>query len=156
MKGSLLPKKMELMQTLVKKSFIQELEKVEVWKEFLQRSIVNVEQLDSSCKGDIKKEILAEVVKKYPMRINPYYLSLIRKRDDPIWKQCVADKRELEDDKGIPDPLCEERDSPVPGLVHRYPDRALLLVCNQCTAAFVLEKEKSAIHSKGLLKNKLC
>ena len=144
-------------QTLVKKRFIQNLEKVEVWEEFLQRSITTVEQLDASCKGDIKKELLAKVTKKYPMRVNPYYLSLIRKRDDPIWKQCVADVKELEDDKGVPDPLCEERDSPVPGLVHRYPDRALLLVSNQCAmyCRFCTRKRKVGDPFKRITKEQI-
>src|SRR3989344_2544519 len=66
------------------------------------------------------------------MRINPYYLSLIKKKDDAIWKQCIPDENELSDEKGMPDPLCEERDSPVPGLVHRYPDRVLLMISNSC------------------------
>ncbi|MFH1276543.1 MAG: KamA family radical SAM protein [Candidatus Woesearchaeota archaeon] len=152
-----MPKKMELVQTLVKKSFIQDLEKVEIWKEFLQKSIITTEQLDASCKGDIKKEMLAEVIKKYPMRINPYYLSLIRKKDDPIWKQCVPDKRELEDLKGVPDPLCEERDTKVPGLVHRYPDRALLLVSNQCAmyCRFCTRKRKVGDPFKRISKEQI-
>jgi len=144
-------------QTIVKKSFIQDLEKVEVWKEFLQRSITTVEQLEASCEGDIKKELLAVVAKKYPMRVNPYYLSLIQKKDDPIWKQCVADVKELEDDKGVPDPLCEERDSPVPGLVHRYPDRALLLVSNQCAmyCRFCTRKRKVGDPFKRITKEQI-
>jgi len=148
---------MEAVQTLVKKSVIQDLEKVELWKEILQKGIVTAEQLDACCKGDVKKEILAEVVKKYPMRINPYYLSLIKKRDDPIWKQCVPDKRELEDEKGLPDPLCEDRDSPLPGLVHRYPDRALLLVSNQCSmyCRFCTRKRKVGDPFKRITKEQI-
>ncbi len=124
---------MEPTQTLVKKRFIEDINKIEPWKELLKLGIISAEQLDAVCKGDIKKELIAEVIKKYPMMINPHYLSLIRKRDDGVWKQCIPDPKELMDDKGIPDPLCEERDSPVPGLVHRYPDRVLLLVSNTCS-----------------------
>lgn len=66
------------------------------------------------------------------MRINPYYLSLIEKPGDPLWRQAVPDPRELDDTTCPPDPLAEEEFSPVPNLVHKYPDRALLLVCGQC------------------------
>lgn len=124
---------MDVIPTLLKKSFVREVVKVEVWRELLKKSIVDSEELDSVCKGDVRKEIIAEVIKKYPMRINPYYLSLIKKKDDAIWKQCIPDEKELKDEKGMADPLCEERDSPVSGLVHRYPDRVLLMVSNNCT-----------------------
>jgi len=123
---------MDVIQSLLKKSFVKEVINVEVWKELLKKGIVNSEQLDSVCKGDVRKEEISEVIKKYPMRINPYYLSLIKKKDDPIWKQCIPDEKELSDPKGEADPLCEERDSPVPGLVHRYPDRVLLMISNNC------------------------
>ncbi len=66
------------------------------------------------------------------MRINPYYLSLIKYKNDPIWKQCIPNINELIDIEGLEDPLCEERDSPCPGLTHRYPDRVLLLISAQC------------------------
>ena len=66
------------------------------------------------------------------MRINPYYLRLIRKKEDPFYKQAVPDLRELTDKKGFDDPLNEEELSPVPGLTHHYPDRVLFLVSSQC------------------------
>jgi len=74
---------------------------------------------------------LETVAAKYPVRISPYYLSLIREPGDPIWRQCVPDPRELVDDQ-LPDPLDEERLSPVPGLIHRYPDRVVWLVSGEC------------------------
>lgn len=46
--------------------------------------------------------------------------------------QCVPDMREVEDNDQHPDPLAEATLSPVPGLIHRYPDRVVLLVSNQC------------------------
>ncbi|MBQ2824731.1 MAG: lysine 2,3-aminomutase [Clostridia bacterium] len=72
----------------------------------------------------------------YRMAITPYYLSLIDPDDpdDPIRKQAVPDSKELyiapEDQR---DPLHEESDSPCTGLTHRYPDRVLFLVTNQCS-----------------------
>jgi lysine 2,3-aminomutase len=69
------------------------------------------------------------------MAVTPYYLSLIDLNDpyDPIRKQAIPTVEELyfapyED----ADPLAEDEYSPVPGLTHRYPDRVLLLVTDQC------------------------
>ncbi len=66
------------------------------------------------------------------MRINPYYLSLIREKGDPVWRQAVPDPAELSDLSGMDDPLSEEPQSPVPNLTHRYPETALFLVSNRC------------------------
>jgi len=75
----------------------------------------------------------------------------------PIWKQCIPDIKELEDPEGFEDPLCEERDSPVPGLTHRYPDRVLLLVCNQCAmyCRFCTRKRKVGDPFKRITKEQI-
>jgi lysine 2,3-aminomutase len=76
---------------------------------------------------------LKDVISRYPMRVTPSYLSLISAPGDPIWRQCIPDLQELEDDPAlVDDPLAEEELSPVPGLIHRYPDRAVLLVSAAC------------------------
>jgi len=75
---------------------------------------------------------LLSVVKVYPARVSLAYANLIRQPDDAIWRQCIPDVRELHDDGQSPDPLAETSLSPVPGLIHRYPDRAVLLVSNCC------------------------
>ncbi|MDI6826425.1 MAG: KamA family radical SAM protein [Candidatus Aenigmarchaeota archaeon] len=80
--------------------------------------------------ADLKE--IERVKRVYPMKVSPYYLSLIKAKDDPIWNQCIPDRRELEDHFNVDDPLKEERDTKVPGLVHRYPDRVLLLVSSEC------------------------
>jgi lysine 2,3-aminomutase len=67
--------------------------------------------------------------------ITPYYASLIDPNDpdDPIRKQVVPNAREMVPFTAMmEDSLSEDRHSPVPGLVHRYPDRALMLVTTQC------------------------
>ncbi|MCX6814597.1 MAG: KamA family radical SAM protein [Candidatus Aenigmarchaeota archaeon] len=103
------------------------------WVTLVRSSINTVEELGQRL-GLAEKEVkaLKKVVRKYPMRINPYYLSLIREKDDPIWKQCIPNELELLDQEGMVDPLAEERDSPIPGITHRYPDRVLFLVSNCC------------------------
>lgn len=74
----------------------------------------------------------AEVASVYPFRVSPAYAALIREAGDAVWRQCVPDRRELEDGEQCPDPLAEGVLSPVPGLIHRYPDRVVLLVSNRC------------------------
>ena len=69
---------------------------------------------------------------RYPVRLTDYYAGLIKRPNDAIWKQCMPDARELEDTHQCPDPLDESTLSPVPGLIHRYPDRVVLLVSNRC------------------------
>lgn len=76
-----------------------------------------------------------KLLRAYPFCITPYYLSLVEGDDehDPIGRQCFPDLQELEATlSGVADPLGEERQMPVPGLVHRYPDRCLALVTNDC------------------------
>ena len=70
------------------------------------------------------------------MAITPYYLSLIDLNDpnDPIRRQAIPTAAELHQSKAdLIDPLHEDTDSPVRGLTHRYPDRVLLLVTDQCS-----------------------
>ncbi|MBC7962908.1 MAG: KamA family radical SAM protein [Steroidobacteraceae bacterium] len=74
----------------------------------------------------------SQVSSRYPVQISNYYAGLIKKQDDAIWKQCMPDPQELEDFDQFPDPLNEASLSPVPGLIHRYPDRVVLLVSNRC------------------------
>ncbi len=79
---------------------------------------------------------LQSTIEKFPMSITPYYLSLIDVDDfenDPIFKQSVVSSSELVFSRAdMSDPLHEDKDSPVPGITHRYPDRVLFLVSNVC------------------------
>jgi lysine 2,3-aminomutase len=76
-------------------------------------------------------EELKLVNSRYPVRITQYYKSLIKEKNDAIWKQSMPSIEELED-SGITDPLGEEHDSPVKCIVHRYPDRALFYSTSEC------------------------
>ena len=100
------------------------------WKTILGGSITDPNGLQPFFQGDFKT--LRAVTDRYPMRINPYYLSLIRHPDDPLGKQAIPDVRELEGYLTEADPLAEEPLSPVPGLIHRYPDRVVFLVSSAC------------------------
>ncbi len=71
----------------------------------------------------------------YPFVVTPYYLSLMNMEDedDPLRRQSFPDEREINFSLGgVADPLEEERDMPVSGLVHRYRDRCLTIVTNMC------------------------
>jgi lysine 2,3-aminomutase len=69
--------------------------------------------------------------------ITPYFAALIDPNDphDPIRAQVIPTAKELVPfESMMEDSLAEDRHSPVPGLVHRYPDRVLMLVTTQCAS----------------------
>ncbi len=71
-----------------------------------------------------------------PLRITPYYAMLMDPDDptDPIRMQAVPLSNEMQRSPwDMEDPLDEDEDSPVLGLTHRYPDRVLFLITNQCS-----------------------
>lgn len=100
------------------------------WRHQLKNSLTDPEELSRILGCD--QEETAAVNSRYPLRISPYYLELIKQVGEPLFRQAVPDIRELEDPLGMVDPLAEDSLSPVPNLVHRYPDRALFLVSSQC------------------------
>ncbi len=74
---------------------------------------------------------------KFRVDVTPYFISLIDPKDaeDPIRRQIIPLGRELHSFTGMmEDSLAEDRHSPVPGLVHRYPDRVLMLITTQCAS----------------------
>ena len=107
------------------------------WQKYLSDSVVKVEDLPFVPESFDYRERLKKVVDIFPVRINSYFLRQIKNENDPLWKQVVPTLDELDDivDEEsllVSDPLNEEGDMPVPELVHRYPDRVLLMVNNQC------------------------
>ena len=69
--------------------------------------------------------------------VTPYFISLIDPKDenDPVRRQVIPLDKEITTFTGMmEDSLSEDAHSPVPGLVHRYPDRALMLVTTQCAS----------------------
>jgi len=106
-----------------------------VWKEVLRKSTSLPKKISKILR--INKLELQDICKVYPMRVNPYYLSLIKSFDDAIYKQCVPSAEELKDSFGEEDPLHEEPENQartgVPSLLtHRYPDRVLFRISNTC------------------------
>lgn len=110
------------------------------WKWHIKHRIRTVKQFEDLTRitlDETHKIQLEQTLSKFPMSITPYYLSLIVTEDyknDPIFKQSFPSIQELEINcNEMSDPLHEDKDSPVPGITHRYPDRVLFLVSNMCS-----------------------
>ena len=121
---------------------------MELWQEMLRQSVDSGKDLVERFGFD--PQLAERLNKLFHLRINPYYLSLIRYPGDPIWNQCIPDAIELEDHNALEDPLNEEADSPVPSITHRYPDRVLFLLTSQCSmyCRFCTRKRKVSDSSK--------
>ncbi|MDO5062671.1 MAG: lysine 2,3-aminomutase [Peptostreptococcaceae bacterium] len=107
------------------------------WKWQVRNRIETVEELKKYIPLTEEEERgVTESLKMLRMAITPYYLSIIDPNDknDPVRLQAIPTACEVnrapEDEE---DPLHEDVDSPTPGLTHRYPDRALVLVTDQCS-----------------------
>ncbi|MDD3088665.1 MAG: hypothetical protein PHT95_01815, partial [Candidatus Omnitrophica bacterium] len=107
------------------------------WRVQVKGSFTSVNDLSEAVPLDPEEKAgLAQVAKTFHMRVTPYYLSLAADPadpEDPIRKQCLPSIEEIRG--GVHesiDPLGEEKTSPFPCLVHRYPNRVLLLVTGRC------------------------
>lgn len=105
---------------------------MDTWQKILQKSLTSAKEISEHF--DIPLAEVEKIQNEFDIKINPYYLSLIKEKGDPIYKQVVPDLRELEDNGLFSDPLSEDRDSPVKSIVHRYPDRCLFLVSHDCAS----------------------
>ncbi|MEM2963910.1 MAG: KamA family radical SAM protein [Candidatus Bathyarchaeia archaeon] len=108
------------------------------WRWQMRHRLKTLEELEkyfTLTEEEVKGVELATSRKTLPMAISPYFASLMDPGDPqcPLRKQGVPTEKEgMFQPSDMNDPLGEERDSPVPHLVHRYPDRVLLLVTNNC------------------------
>ena len=106
------------------------------WRWQFRNRIRTLEQLHRLFRFDHdERRMLKEVLTEFRVGITPYYLSLIDPNDpnDPLRLQAVPSAEEfLFGSDGEWDPLAEDAYSPVPGIVHRYPDRCLLVATNVC------------------------
>ena len=86
--------------------------------------------------NDAEQKVIAKSLNTLRMAITPYYASLMDPDDPhcPIRMRAVPTMSETHiSDTELTDPLHEDRDSPTPGVTHRYPDRILFLVTDQCS-----------------------
>jgi len=107
------------------------------WKWQIRNRIDTIEDLKQVINlRDEEAEGIEAALKQLKMGITPYY-ALLMDPDDPncpVRKQAVPTILETHiAQSDMSDPLHEDVDSPTPGLTHRYPDRALLLVTDQCS-----------------------
>ncbi len=100
------------------------------WQNLLKGSLTKPEEIAERFGLDVEE--VKKVAKNFKFRITPYYANLIKEKGDPIYRQIVPDPAELAENSGAADPLNEDEDSPVPSIVHRYPDRVLFLVSHSC------------------------
>jgi lysine 2,3-aminomutase len=124
-------------------SKIDEKPKLSNWKDWkwqIKHSIKSLERFEylTGIKfSEKEKTDLRKTFEKFPLSITPYYLSVIDKtnyKNDPIFRQAFGGIEELTTLKSEhADPLSEDKDSPVEGITHRYPDRVLFHVSNICS-----------------------
>jgi len=118
------------------KNSLRNSEKWSDWRWQMSNRIRKVKDLQRIFPDNAYRDAIEPVTVKYPMAITPYYASLIRAIDnrDPILQMAIPRSEELSDPEFLSsDPLEEHDDMPVPGLVHRYPDRALLIATTTCS-----------------------
>ena len=129
------------------------------WRWQLQNRITTTKQLEKILVlTDSERQALQRSSSTLPFAITPYYASLINQGNphDPIRRAVVPSINELVVSSGeAQDPLGEDSHTPVPGLVHRYPDRALFLVtdycsnyCRYCTRSRMVGRSQNGIYSK--------
>ncbi|HKO55441.1 MAG TPA: KamA family radical SAM protein [Thermoanaerobaculia bacterium] len=106
------------------------------WKWQQKNRVTTLEQIQELFGAEaVAAERMDEIFELYRTAITPYYLCLIDFDDprDPLRVQSVPSIEELVNPGELVwDPLNEEGDSPVTGIVHRYPDRCLFLVTSYC------------------------
>ncbi len=107
------------------------------WKWQVKNRIETLDELKKYIKlTRDEEEGIKKTLSTLRMAITPYYLSLIDPDDPncPIRKQAIPTAAETHrSPEDLLDPLHEDEDSPTPGLTHRYPDRVLMLITDQCS-----------------------
>ena len=131
------------------------------WKWQYAHRITSAEGIASFLEmSDAERDDVDRCLSTFRMAVTPYYASLIDPEDpaDPIRRVCVPDIQETYPcESDLADPLGEVRDSPVPHIVHRYPDRVLFLItlrcstyCRYCTRRRVVGEEDRPITESAL------
>jgi len=107
------------------------------WHWQISNRLVTVEQIEQVLNLTAQeKEDITKVMTGFRVGITPYYASLMDPDDPrcPVRMQAVPVMAEMHrSEADMLDPLHEDEDSPAPGLTHRYPDRVLFLITDQCS-----------------------
>ena len=116
-------------------------EKWNDWRWQLSHRVNDLEEIEEVLNLTDEERAGLSAPDKFRVDITPYFISLIDPDDpdDPIRRQVIPLGREQQAFTAMmEDSLAEDRHSPVPGLVHRYPDRVLMLVTTQCASLLPL------------------
>ena len=112
---------------------------------------------DSGLLLRIENVELEKIAKKYDIGISPNILDAIKNKgnpySDPVAVQYVPSLKELDQDENeLSDPIGDNIHSPVKGVVHRYPDRALLKIADQCAVycRYCFRREMIGKNANGL------
>jgi len=107
------------------------------WKWQLRHRITHLSELEKLlCLSEDERNALTDTKNNLPLAITPYYAGLLDRRNalQALRRTVVPTVAEHRHSQGeAEDPLGEESDSPVSGVVHRYPDRVLFLVTEHCS-----------------------
>src|SRR5690242_2572094 len=112
-------------------------EKWNDWRWQLSHRLNTVEEIEKVLPLNESERKALQTSGLFRVEITPYFISLIDPNDpdDPIRKQVIPLSEEMQSFTAMmEDSLAEDRHSPVPGLVHRYPERVLMLVTTQCAS----------------------
>jgi len=112
-------------------------EKWNDWRWQLSHRLNTVEEIEKVLSLTDSERKALQTSGLFRVDITPYFISLIDPNDpnDPVRKQIIPRSDEMQAFTAMmEDSLAEDRHSPVPGLVHRYPDRVLMLVTTQCAS----------------------
>lgn len=128
------------------------------WRWQLQHQICRREQLEALFPLTAEeREALDRGRDRLPLGLTPYYASLIDPEDsaDPLRRTMIPTTREFVHAPGEQaDPLGEEAHTPVPGLVHTYPDKALWLVTDRCATYCRFCTRSRRVGGEGSLANR--
>jgi lysine 2,3-aminomutase len=112
-------------------------EKWNDWRWQLSNRLNSVDDIEKILPLTESERVALQTSGLFRVDITPYFISLVDPTDleDPIRKQIIPRSEEMQAFTSMmEDSLAEDRHSPVPGLVHRYPDRVLMLVTTQCAS----------------------
>ena len=130
------------------------------WHWQIRNRITSVSELGRILMLSIdEKSAINESERQIPLAVTPYYASLLEKNNpsQPLRRTVISASAESLLSPGeSEDPLGEDKDSPVPGLVHRYPDRVLFLVtdfcstyCRYCTRSRILGNNRHGFMNRA-------
>ena len=122
------------------------------WRWQMRHRLIKVEHFQHLLRlSPAEQQGLSIAPEKFAVAVTPHFVSLLDPEDPlcPLRLQVLPREEELTVDAAdMVDPCGEDHDSPVPGLVHRYPDRVLLLALDTC-AAYCRYCTRSRLVSQG-------